>query len=250
MKTFFAFIFLAWILPSIVNCAALHPRLQKEDQQTYDQETAAFKQKGYCRVYSGAKSKRTHVDQTPTCVDFCKDKGGDQGLSCKGAYDTIANQELGQGIDPDGNKFFMGQCVCGGDPIIKEVAETVAKALPAVAAIGCEILINSLGKVLEYGLDAIPGVGEISAGMSSSIRAAKTIAENGEQAASFASWFGDPCNKDHNPDVEKYTKNIDKIFDPLSSISDDVVPGYEFSLPAVLDGVPLLIFAAYLELDA
>lgn len=93
-------------------------------------------------------------------------------------------------------------------------------ALPSIAEIGCAILFNALDKVLEIGAVAIPGVGaEMDVGMKSAVQAAKTVAENGQDASSFIQWFAKPCGG------SKYVGMINKIFDPLSNVPDSAVPG-------------------------
>ncbi|KAL8747664.1 MAG: hypothetical protein Q9184_007571 [Pyrenodesmia sp. 2 TL-2023] len=59
----------------------------------------------------------------------------------------------------------------------------------------------------------------MTVGMKAGVQAAKTIAENGQDARSFLQWFDSPCGH------SKYTDMIDKIFDPLSNVPDSVVPG-------------------------
>lgn len=222
MRTILTTLFLAWIALVLVHGTVLGSRENKEDKDTYDHETTAFKQQGLCRLY---KSQGVGGNKAfETCYDFChKTQGDNSDIGCQGAVE--ANGNTNDIVDPDGHVFYMGKCLCEAPPIAKELAEVVIEALPAVAAIGCEILFNTFDKVLEFGTLAIPGVGELSAGMSGSVKAAKTIAENGETASGFAQWFGDPCNPDHSSDVAKYTKQIDKIFDPLSAVSDDVQAG-------------------------
>ena len=126
---------------------------------------------------------------------------------------------IGTYTDPDGNQYHPGECVCD-IPVLDELIGDVLMALPSIAEIGCAILFNALDKVLEIGAVAIPGVGaEMDVGMKSAVQAAKTVAENGQDASSFIQWFAKPCGG------SKYVGMINKIFDPLSNVPDSAVPG-------------------------
>lgn len=202
-------------ISGIANGAVIGRRQEPQDRTAFDQETTAFKEQGLCRFYRGDAFK-----SSSTCVDFCQ-ADSEVGLVCETVVEGNG-QTLDQ-VDPDGVGFSMGRCVC--DHPFVPIANAVLEALPAVAAIGCRVLFNSFDLVLQLGAAAIPGAGQVGAGMSTAVRAAKTIAENGETAAGFIQWFTDPCNPDDNPEIEKYTAEVDKLFNPLSAVPDAVVPG-------------------------
>lgn len=222
----------SWIVPAlqlirlssfVVDAAILHPvghlepRDNRETQQSFDQTTESFKQQGLCRVYV---NQRWGIKGLETCEPKC----GDLVKKAKQEDKTTSLSCVTGGIsiptitDPSGDEYSPGTCVCD-IPVFDELINDIVMALPAVAEIGCGILFGAFDAILEIGAMAIPGVGEMTAGMKAGIQAAKTVAENGQDASSFAQWFANPCGK------SKYVDMIDKIFNPLSNVPDSVVPG-------------------------
>ena len=190
-----------------------------ESQTEYDQETTSLTSQGLCRTYYSLAVPQSQG--LSTCSGFCGDlvKQAQQA----GNVSSVTCVSGGQGIptytDPQGNQYSVGKCECN-IPVLDEVVLDVVMMLPAIAEIGCELLFDSLDLVLQIGEAAIPGEGEaMDAGMSAAVKAAKTVTENGQDASSFLQWFADPCGSSN------YTQMIDKIFDPLSSVSDTVMTG-------------------------
>lgn len=71
--------------------------------------------------------------------------------------------------------YTPGKCNCD-NPLANELADTIVEALPAVAQIGCFILMSTVRLFVEIGLEAVPGVGRgVHAGIKALARAAKTI---------------------------------------------------------------------------
>ncbi|KAH8679575.1 hypothetical protein BGZ60DRAFT_561138 [Tricladium varicosporioides] len=228
-----------WILPALLAaqaCSVLakpvvsverRADVKKQDKTEFDRETTSFKGSGLCRYYNKATWK-THDGITLTCTPKCgdlakavKDTGKTQSAGCLGNGDTLPYQP-----DPDGDMFQMGKCICDM-PLADEIADLVIEALPAIAQIGCEILFKSLDLVLELGAMAIPGAAEMDVGMRAAITGAKTMLENGQDASTFLQWILHPCGA-----ASKYTEDIDKIFDPLSAVSDSIVKGNGKGKPA------------------
>ncbi|KAI5776467.1 hypothetical protein EDC01DRAFT_682450 [Geopyxis carbonaria] len=192
----------------------------QETQLEYDQESTSFSQSGLCRAYHST-DRSLLTKGLSTCQTMCGDlvkKAADEGKT-----NSLTCVSGGVGIplisDPDGNQYTMGACTCDV-PILDELVEDVLLALPAIAEIGCEILFNSFDLVLKIGLLALPGPGEaMDVGMQAGLKAAKTLLQNGKRASSFAQWFWNPCGD------SKYTEMVDDLFNPLSSVSDEVMEG-------------------------
>ena len=203
----------AGVIPSSRELAS---RGQAESQEDFDHTTASFKQQGLCRAYLSLG----HVlESVSTCAVKCGDMvkkeeeaGNMTSVGCAGL------QGLPTETDPKGDNYMVGRCICDA-PLVEIIFNELLIALPAIAEIGCAILFDAFDLILEVGLAAIPGVGEMTVGMKAAIQGAKTLAENGQDALSFAQWFKSPCGH------SKYTDQIDKLFDPLSSVPDSVLPG-------------------------
>ena len=211
---------LALLSSTLVEAGTLHPIAHRENhkqsQEDFDHNTASLVQQGQCREYLGLGHT---TESTSTCENKCGDMvkkaeetGNITSVGCMGLQGTPTY------TDPKGDDYMIGRCLCD-PPIVDFIFHEVLVALPAIAEIGCSILFGAFDLVLEVGAAAIPGVGEMTVGMKAGIQAAKTITENGQDASSFIKWFDSPCGH------SKYTDMVDKIFNPLSSVPDDVVPG-------------------------
>ncbi|PSK42343.1 54S ribosomal protein L10, mitochondrial [Elsinoe australis] len=212
----------------------------KQDQATYDGQTASFKKSGTCRMFEKGDWNGRSVNE---CKDWCslprseRDKStrpgrgttkrgviakreqdlGAKGMTCMG--DTTGQMKLMEG--PDGSTFRLGACSCSAPAIAAVIADAVLKALPMLDNILCKVATEALGIVIDIGTTVIPG-GQAVKGVSTIARAAKTIAENGENAMGFASWFGDICNKDNDPKVAAVLAQGDKYFHPLTTASSKI----------------------------
>ncbi|KAI4176196.1 MAG: hypothetical protein LQ346_007938 [Caloplaca aetnensis] len=194
----------------------LETRERRKSQEEFDQVTTSLRDQGACRQY-------LRTGMTLTSVSTCDKKCGDLVKKAQeaGEYTSLGCVAGGTPTltDPQGNDYEIGNCVCDA-PIVEEIFDDVLMALPAIAEIGCSILFGAFDLILNIGAAAIPGVGPaMTVGMKAGVQAAKTIAENGQDASSFLKWFDSPCGH------SKYTDMIDKIFDPLSNVPDTVVPG-------------------------
>ncbi|KAL8828896.1 MAG: hypothetical protein Q9191_002327 [Dirinaria sp. TL-2023a] len=114
-----------------------------------------------------------------------------------------------------------GNCTCDNS-FIDELANDFLEALPIIANIGCEIIMNAVGLVAQVGALAIPGVGEaIDGGMVASIQAAK-LADYSYDASqdalgAFQNWLN-PCGPSKLPD------GVQKAFDIMSGIAPNRLP--------------------------
>ncbi|KAL8685681.1 MAG: hypothetical protein Q9224_005721 [Gallowayella concinna] len=76
-------------------------------------------------------------------------------------------------------------------------------------------MYQAFDSILSQGPQAIPQYEQsMDIGMSASIEAAQTIAHSGKHADSFLRWLDQPCN------VGNYTKDVEKIFNPLCDAKD------------------------------
>ncbi|KAL8994487.1 MAG: hypothetical protein Q9169_005560 [Polycauliona sp. 2 TL-2023] len=116
--------------------------------------------------------------------------------------------------DPDGSKYSQGKCSCNV-PHEEQVIDSTPLNLPVVDEIGYQYMYQVFDSILSQGPEAIPQYEHsMDIGMSASIEAAQTIAQSGKQADSFLDWFDQPCN------VGNYTKDVEKIFNPLCDAND------------------------------
>lgn len=192
---------------------------EQEPQYSYD--TAGIAKEGCCRVFTTNQFK-TRSEMNATCSQKCgnatvmeakaNSNGVLAGTSCVQIQPTYPG-----GIDPDGDPYTMGNCVCN-IPLLTHILEEVVIYLPYIADIGCEIMMDALGTVLAVGAQAIPGVGEeMDAGMAAGVTAAKTMSKYGKKASDFLGYIN-PCGPPNN-----YTQHIDDIFAPLANVPDSVM---------------------------
>ena len=192
------------------NAATLpveHLSLSDETPQTkerFDETTKKYKEEGLCRTYDKGPEITTCEVK---CGNLIKDgpgpeKPGSPGC-IKGPY---IRPDL---TDPDGNKYSQGKCSCNV-PHEEQVIDNTPLNLPVVDDIGCQYIYQAFDSILSRGPQAIPQDEQsMDIGMSASIEAAQTIAHSGKQADSFLGWLDQPC------DVGNYTKDVEKIFNPL-----------------------------------
>ncbi|KAF2456017.1 hypothetical protein BDY21DRAFT_422386 [Lineolata rhizophorae] len=160
----------------------------RETEEEFEQNTVGLQDQGLCRKYLGTTRGLTGLE---ICEPQCGDLATGDAHSVTCSADTPGN---GTPLytDPEGNQYTIGECICAM-PFVEELFQEIVLALPAIGDIGCAILKNALGLVLEYGPLGIPGVGTvISVGMRAAISAAKTFAENGLGSQDFLDWLF-PC---------------------------------------------------------
>ncbi|KAL8830858.1 MAG: hypothetical protein Q9170_005541 [Blastenia crenularia] len=189
----------------------------RETKETFDQVTVNFKQQGQCRVYrESADKKKSELDTCePKCGNLVKkamEMENPMSLGCRERSDSI-----GEHVDPDGDKYDHGLCVCE-IPVASQVVAGAPLNLPVVADLGCPILYAAFDTILNDGEKAIPITEpSMDVGMEAAIRAAKTIADSGKRANAFLDWFQYPCGDD------KYVNANDKIFVALLQVPDSPI---------------------------
>ncbi|CAG8961705.1 hypothetical protein HYFRA_00006245, partial [Hymenoscyphus fraxineus] len=126
----------------------------------FDYASAREQNSRRCLIYQNRALRDNSVMQ---CYNTCKpqldaaaEAGRTSNYGCMGFYplDKAIPWEK-----PPGTGYWVapGQCLCD-NWLLNEIADTVIEALPAIAQIGCYILMSSLKLVLDIGLSAIPGV--------------------------------------------------------------------------------------------
>ncbi|KAL8879904.1 MAG: hypothetical protein Q9198_002578 [Flavoplaca austrocitrina] len=197
------------------NAATLpveHLSLRDETPQTkerFDETTKKYKEEGLCRTYDKGPEITTCEVK---CGNLIKDGPGPEKPGSPGCIkDPNIRPDL---TDPDGNKYSQGKCSCNV-PHEEQVIDNTPLNLPVVDDIGCQYMYQAFDSILSQGPQAIPQYEQsMDIGMSASIEAAQTIAHSGKQADSFLGWLDQPCN------VGNYTKDVEKIFNPLCDAKD------------------------------
>lgn len=174
-----------------------------------DQMRKNFKAAGECLHYCGGGTDLT------LCEDFCGYELGFAAMGCQSLHDEC------KWTDDQGKNFAPGSCKCADDlEIATLIADIVFEGLSHLDEVICAVMFEAISLTVQIGLAAIPGPGvAISSGMRAGINAAKTIAENGMDAAQFTNWYSPVCG--NGPIVE----DISKTFDIWSAVPDEVVPG-------------------------
>ncbi|KAL8979476.1 MAG: hypothetical protein Q9205_005198 [Flavoplaca limonia] len=186
----------------------------RESQQEFEDTTGRYKQSGQCRLYLDSTDKTR--GGLGTCAQKCGDLVGEEDIS-KSPECTTSGDNVPEILDPEGDRYTPGECVCDV-PIVDQMVDETLLPLPVVADIGCPIVYQAFDAILDVGAAAIPDEeAPMDIGMNASIQAAKTISDSGKEADSFLGWFDQPC------EVGNYTDVILKIFNPLCEVPDSVV---------------------------
>ncbi|KAK4455203.1 hypothetical protein QBC34DRAFT_465261 [Podospora aff. communis PSN243] len=128
--------------------------------------------------------------------------------------------------DPSLGQFKRGKCFCD-NWLLNEVVDTILEALPAIAQIGCFIMLNSLKTVVEVGLQFIPGVGQVldaALAPDMALTAAdiiNTIYPQGEEpGGAWENWVSSACGG-----TDLVPEDLKKAFEILSMATDLVGRG-------------------------
>ncbi|KAF2224012.1 hypothetical protein BDZ85DRAFT_260212 [Elsinoe ampelina] len=78
--------------------------------------------------------------------------------------------------------------------------------------------------VIDIGTAVIPG-GAAVKGVEKGVQAAKTLVENGNDAAGFTGWFSKVCNPTNSDEVARINADVGKFFDPLAAAPDFIGVG-------------------------
>ncbi|KAI4269266.1 MAG: hypothetical protein LQ337_007391 [Flavoplaca oasis] len=193
----------------------------RETQQEFEDTTARYKQSGRCRLYLDSTEKTR--DGLGTCAHKCGDLVGraiEKDIS-KSPECTTPGDNVPAILDPQGDRYTPGECVCDV-PMVNQMVDETLLPLPVVTDIGCPIVYRAFDAILDVGPAAIPDEeAPMDIGMNASIQAAKTISDSGKEADSFLDWFDQPC------EVGNYTDVISKIFSPLCDAKDPANPDDE-----------------------
>ncbi|KAL9013592.1 MAG: hypothetical protein Q9180_009002, partial [Flavoplaca navasiana] len=204
--------------PAILPVQHLGTRGQaRETQQEFEDTTGRYKQSGQCRLYLDSTDKTR--DGLVTCAHRCGDLVGraTEKDVAKSPKCTTSGDNVPEILDPEGDRYTPGECVCDV-PIVDQMVDETLLPLPVVADIGCPTVYQAFDAILDVGAAAIPDEeAPMDIGMNASIQAAKTISDSGKEADSFLDWFDQPC------EVGNYTDVISKIFNPLCEVPDSVV---------------------------
>ncbi|KAK8028608.1 carbohydrate-binding module family 24 protein [Apiospora marii] len=112
-----------------------------------------------------------------------------------------------------------GYCTCD-DPVLNLIGDTFLEALPAIAEIGCYLLMSSFKLVVDIGLNAIPEGRALTRPLAALVDAAKlsNYVYDTSQAPdeAFGNWLNVCGDTDLVPD------EIKKVFDTLNMVADSV----------------------------
>ncbi|KAF4550404.1 Hypothetical protein D9617_17g046720 [Elsinoe fawcettii] len=190
-------------------------RADRQTQEEFNGETVSFEKQGLCRSYKSAGG-----DTLGTCRVYCNKQSN---ITCFGLFEGVSGREMTV-LDPEGRLFSMGRCECKVPEIAVFLATEILEAMPLVAGIGCTILFGALQTVIDIGTTLIPG-GAAVKGVEKGVQAAKTLVENGNDAAGFTGWFSKVCNPTNSDAVAKINADVGKFFDPLAAAPDFIGVG-------------------------
>ncbi|KAL8952482.1 MAG: hypothetical protein Q9222_001623 [Ikaeria aurantiellina] len=185
----------------------------RQTLQAFEEDTARFNEQGLCRQYIASTGKQE--TQLDTCEPKCgnllhvaSNAGNASIVNC-----IVENHGTPGKIDPDGDRYNYGKCVCQV-PVKDHLVDGVNMSLPVVADIGCPILYGAFDIILL--LDQPASMREESSkdvGMEAAAQAAKAMVKAGKTPNAFSNWFNPPCD---NP---KYLDNVAQIFEKLDTKS-------------------------------
>ncbi|KAG8625087.1 hypothetical protein KVT40_006838 [Elsinoe batatas] len=204
---------LSWSTDFAVDAFSIGRRADKQSKETFDQETKAFEKEGLCRSYEG------NGDTLSTCKVYCNQPSN---ITCYGGVEV--NGKKTYYYDPDGQPWIIGKCECKVPEIAVFLATEVLEAMPLVAGIGCTLLFGALQMVIDIDTTVIPG-GAAVKGVENGVQAAKTLVENGNDAAGFTGWFSKVCNPTNSDEVARINADVGKFFDPLAAAADYIGVG-------------------------
>lgn len=161
-----------------------------------------------CNSYIGLG----HVNEAVApCKPFCGKAGPDTNAGNITSV-TCLSGGLNLPIYTDSvGKYYPGVCRCNIG-LLDQITNDVVMALPAIADIGCEILVDAFELVVSVGVAAIPGAGEVEAadaGMQGLVKAGQAVKKAGKGADDLLSWLN-PCGKD------QFTDKVDAVFGDLT----------------------------------
>ncbi|KAF2634807.1 hypothetical protein P280DRAFT_212410 [Massarina eburnea CBS 473.64] len=188
---------------------------------SYDYAGARLANSMNCQIFDPPDHKATTDQCYNACKSVVEEAKKEERTTSYGCVSFTPLNEKVQWYKWPGAKqanYTMGKCSCD-NALVNEIADTVIEALPAIAQIGCFIVMSSLRLVFEKALEAIPEVGTaVNAGMKALIYAANLVkyAYDASQAPAdaFDFWLS-PCGgSDYVP------QQLKDAFDLLQQAGD------------------------------
>jgi hypothetical protein len=192
-----------------------------QDKLEFDQQTESFKKSGTCRLYDANGNKEKRKSSPDICESTCgnlsdkvRDTNATASMSCS-SLGPEAKERLWM-LDPDGDKWSPGGCLCQ-IPLAEFIIDTVVAALPLIDDVLCVGLTTAFREAMLLAVTAIPEVGPgASAGLRIAVQAAKTVADYGGTAADYMGWFSKPCGAG----TEDIQAKADEAFNLMSYLPD------------------------------
>lgn len=174
-----------------------------------------------CFIYRDTKYRDKGIAK---CEELCKDEvnrakaeGRTTNYGCVGNYPLDKPIPWDYLFEVEGGKV-PGRCVCD-HAFVNTLADLVIDAMPAIAQIGCYIVMSSLKLVITLGLNAIPGAGRIIEpgldALATAAQIASYVYPDDQNPQGTFEWWLSPCGGS-----EFVPKELQRAFDILHSISE------------------------------
>lgn len=148
-------------------------------------------------------------------VDAAKAEGRTTNYGCVGQFPLDKPIPWDYNLGPSGQVF--GRCVCDHG-FVNIIADLVVDAMPAIAQIGCYIVMSTLKLVMDVGLPFIPGGTIVNIGLDAIATAVQmaNYAYNKDQDPQGAfEWWLSPCGGS-----DLVPEELKKAFDILGQIAE------------------------------
>lgn len=121
-----------------------------------------------------------------------------------------------QGVNPDGEKYTLGECQCGSKSI-EALAEVLVDwtamgldgGFEALGSITCGMLFNMVKEMVEVGMLFIRGAGQVASAAKTVTRAAKMVAKQTDGKSKWNQFVRDTSSADD----ESHKEDVVKAFD-------------------------------------
>jgi hypothetical protein len=187
-----------------ISSSSIQLDVSRETDLEYHRTTESYKESGTCRDYFVLPA------EMDTCNAYCDQNYPDhRSVTCEGPHIKDYNWYVENGetelisYNPDGYAWLVGKCLCKEpllEVLVDEFVEDLGKGLQELQKALCGTVAQTIISIIDEGISAFP-VGrafELIEGVSTVIRGAKTIADNGFDAATgggiLGQWFGNMCN--------------------------------------------------------
>ncbi|KAK2883385.1 hypothetical protein FQN49_000025 [Arthroderma sp. PD_2] len=183
------------------------------ERQPDHQTIAAWGEKGWCFVYVKPLAGDSNKALAP-CEIFCKNTDPETDSTACILFGTTSQELVKAGFsyeDDDGNEYVPGKCHCDHGFLRSFFVDPLLEGLSHLDEILCHAFTGAIQLILEVG---VPGLR--IAQISKFVKVAKTVAENGlDAAAFFDGWLTPACGE--LPDVKQQST----IFDKLANAPDE-----------------------------